>query len=121
LDSRLKIVSPEAAVEAVRAHSGWIAVTGYFDPLTAAHANRLREIRSQHSGVVVFLSEPAKAVLPARARAELIAALRAVDAVAIRPLELAGIPVIHEEPADEARFADLVRRVHRRCAASLER
>jgi bifunctional ADP-heptose synthase (sugar kinase/adenylyltransferase) len=129
LDTRKKIVSLEQALTAIRERPGWVAVTGYFDPLTAEHSRRLREIRTRHSGIVVFLSDPADPVLPARARAELLAALAMVDYVVL-PQECAspasslldsGAPVLREEEADEARFKSLLRRVQERHKAALER
>jgi bifunctional ADP-heptose synthase (sugar kinase/adenylyltransferase) len=129
LDTRKKIVSLEQAVRAIREHPGWVAVTGYFDPLTAEHSRRLREIRTGHSGIVVFLSDPPDPVLSARARAELIAALAMVDYVVL-PQERAssgsslldaGLPVLREEEADEARFKNLLRRVQERHKTALER
>lgn len=129
LDTRTKIVSFDQALRAVRERPGWVAVTGYFDPLTAEHARRLTQIRAEHSGIAVFLSDPRDPVLPAQARAELLAALAMVDYVVL-PQERAssgsslldsGLPVLREEEADEARFKKLVRRVHERHKAAPER
>jgi bifunctional ADP-heptose synthase (sugar kinase/adenylyltransferase) len=129
LDTRTKIVGFHQALRAIREHGGWVAVTGYFDPLTAEHARRLEEIRAEHSGIVVFLSDPRDPILPAQARAELLASLAMVDYVVL-PQERAssgsslldsGLPVLREEEADEARFKKLVRRVHDRCKATPER
>ncbi len=126
LDTRTKIVSFDQAVRAIREHPGWVAVTGYFDPLTAEHARRLKEIRAEHSGIAVFLSDPDDPILPARTRAQLLAALAMVDYVVL-PQERAssgsslldsGLPIVREEQADEARFKKLVRRVHERHKAA---
>lgn len=114
MDTRNKIIDLRARRPAL--------VTGYFDPLTAAHVRRLREIRDAHDPVVVLLSDPAEPVLDARARAELLAALDMVDYVVL-PQERASSAllertgnwsVFHEEGSDEARFRSLVEHVHRR-------
>lgn len=97
-------------------------VTGYFDPLTAAHARRLEEIGALHGALIAVVREPARPVLPARARAELAAALRVVDYVVISeepaPPEwierLAPDAVYREEAADEVRRGDLIEHVQSR-------
>lgn len=61
----------------------YLYVKGCFDPLIAAHALRLAELRCLHSGLVVVIADPPEPILPARARAELVAALSAVDFVII--------------------------------------
>lgn len=83
-------------------------VTGYFDPVTAAHAVRLSELRRNGEQLVVAISDPPDPLLPARARAELLAALKAVDyVVIITPAEavvaLTADETIHEEAQDLAR------------------
>jgi bifunctional ADP-heptose synthase (sugar kinase/adenylyltransferase) len=77
VDSRNKILNPEAAPRACS------VVTGTFDVLLAEDARELAEIRARCPGtpllvVVLPLSGP---LLPQRARAELVAALRVVDYV----------------------------------------
>jgi hypothetical protein len=57
-------------------------VLGYFDPLTAAHVARLAELGAS---LTVAVLDPPDPLLPARARAELVAALRAVAQVMIGP------------------------------------
>ena len=77
MDTRTKILSPEAAPRAC------IVVTGAFDPVLADDARELAEIRACHpdrSLLVVVLPLPGE-LLPGRARAELVAALRMVDYV----------------------------------------
>jgi hypothetical protein len=56
-------------------------VIGHFDPLLAAHARRLQELAVPGTILVVAVSDPPDPLLPAGARAELVAALAAVDYV----------------------------------------
>jgi len=93
-------------------------VWGHFDPLLAAHARRLGELASPGAVLIAAVSEPARPILPARARAELVAALAAVDYVvlpgdgALDGLEADAI--CREEAADERRTGDLMRHVQSR-------
>src|ERR1035441_6952778 len=77
MDTRTKILRPEAAPRAC------IVVTGAFDPVLADDARELAGIRANHPDgplLVVVLPLPGE-LLPGRARAELVAALRMVDYV----------------------------------------
>jgi bifunctional ADP-heptose synthase (sugar kinase/adenylyltransferase) len=126
VDTRSKIITPEEAISVAGRARGQgnrvVLVTGYFDPLVAAHARRLEEIAAGDRTVIVVVNNPVKAVLPARARAELAAALRAVDYVVIseEPAprmwmeRLAPDAVFREEAADEARTGDLIKHVQSR-------
>jgi len=95
-------------------------VTGYFDPLLAEHARRLEGLRGPNETLLVVVRDPEHPLLPARARAELVAALRAVDLVvvaadvdelvrALQPDEL-----VRGEAADEACRQELIRHVQNR-------
>jgi glycerol-3-phosphate cytidylyltransferase-like family protein len=97
LDTREKILT-----------SGATVVTGYFDPLTAAHTRRLSELKEIGKPLVVVVTSPPSPILPVRARAELVAALGAVDHVIIAD------DVAHEEEADLARTAALIAHVRTR-------
>ncbi len=55
---------------------------GFFDPLLASHAEQLEAMKSAKP-LVAVIREPEQPLLDARARAELVAALRVVDAVVI--------------------------------------
>ena len=101
------------------------AIVGHFDPMTAAHARRIRELLSETGLLAVIVTDPADPILPQRARAELVAALRTVDYVVaemhntsaeiiarLRPDE-----VIEEEVADLRRTGDLIAYVHGRQVA----
>lgn len=83
MDSREKIVS---GVDARARIAQWVGadvqvISGCFDPLLAAHAERLASAKRNGAKVVVVLVEPAEPILATRARAELVAALRCVDLV----------------------------------------
>jgi hypothetical protein len=121
LDTRTKIVGLDVAIDAARRAPASV-VTGYFDPVLAAHARRLREIRGGRACLIVLLAEPDQPLLDAKARAELLAALAAVDHVvlpgdwaSLEPFQaMPGCSIFHEESADRARFESLVDHVHRR-------
>jgi len=82
--------------------------------MLASHAERLASLKSDDKPLLVLIATPPNAILPAAARAELVAGLRAVDYVA----ELAeGIaPQIHLEQEDDAQYQALVQHVHARQA-----
>ena len=78
MDTRNKIVSAQDAA-ARMPHMAFL-VSGWFDPLLAVHAARIDEIPEQFA-VVVLIVDPPDPLLPARARAELVAALHRVELV----------------------------------------
>ncbi len=126
MDTRTKVIGAEAAFEAarrVRASGKRVKlVTGYFDPLLAAHARRLREFADPGSALFVAICEPAHPILPARARAELVAALAMVDYVILAEAPASdGFPdglepdeTEREEAVDERLTEDLIRHVQSR-------
>lgn len=127
MDTRTKILNAARAIEVARElrHNGSRAklVCGYFDVLLSEHAERLEEIAAQGANklMVAVLDAPG-AILAARARAELVAALGMVDYVvlagSVAPRELvaefqAG-DIVHEEDADRRRTEGLIEHVQRR-------
>jgi glycerol-3-phosphate cytidylyltransferase-like family protein len=58
-------------------------ITGAFDPLLVEQARALTELSGPNHLLIVIITNPANALLPQRARAELVAALAAVDYVVI--------------------------------------
>lgn len=54
---------------------------GWFDPLLAASAEALAAWKRPGARLLVVLGDPPEAILAPRARAEMVASLRAVDAV----------------------------------------
>ncbi len=118
MDSREKIVSGRecrsrlAALKAAK--SGLRLVSGYFDPLLAWHAERIEEARGEAGALAVTILEPPDPILPARARAELVAALRAVDLVLIPQAEALEFPSIRLDEADLAVRGRFIERVRER-------
>ena len=83
-------------------------VTGHFDPVTAEHVRRLAELKRPGCRMVVVITSPPDPILPARARAELVAALADVDEV------IGAGAVVCEEAADLERTRVLVDHVRAR-------
>jgi hypothetical protein len=111
VDTRTKIVTAEDA--AAIAAAGAIAVSGYFDPLTASHAERLAGVkRDGKHALLVLIATPENPILPAQARAELVASLGVVDYVT--ELDASLKAQIHLEEEDQARFGRLLEHVHAR-------
>lgn len=79
MDTRTKIISNEQA----RTIRGAVIVSGYFDPMTRAHAERLQGLRNPGQPLLVLIATPGKPILPPEARAQLIAGLGCVDYVTI--------------------------------------
>lgn len=112
LDTRLKILSPEQALASLKGCSVFVA---YFDILSVPLLRRLAEVGKP---VVAVVLNPADAVLGARTRAELAAALACVEAVV--PLEgdaasflreLEPDNIVHWEQEDSQRTARLIEHV----------
>jgi bifunctional ADP-heptose synthase (sugar kinase/adenylyltransferase) len=81
LDTREKIVPAQS----VRAAGRVVLVLGYFDPLHAALAAKLRELRHDADTLIVAVDDPEEPLLPRQARAELVASLAGVDYVVVDP------------------------------------
>ena len=91
-------------------------VSGYFDPMLASHARRLAQLKRDRTPMLVLISTPSDPILPARARAELIASLRVVDHVAEAG---EGIAVqVNLEMEDDTRLEKLIEHVHARQSAT---
>jgi bifunctional ADP-heptose synthase (sugar kinase/adenylyltransferase) len=114
VDTRTKIVS--AAEAAGIAAAGATVVTGYFDPLLAAHAERLMELKREGLPLLVAIADPENPILPGRARAELVAGLAVVDYVMESADGFApGLaPNFRLEQEDRERLEDLIEHVHSR-------
>ncbi len=101
MDTRDKIVASTRAYEIARQRPArWFR--GRFDPLLAEHARMIRDAALPGHLLIVEIENGPRPLLPPRARAELVAALAAVDYV-----------VIQDGAADngEAPDADLTRRL----------
>ncbi len=126
MDTRSKIVDWPAAAERLKrgvAAGGKVAV-GYFDPLLAAHARRLR--KTAGSGKIsVVVTSPPRPILEAEARAVLVAALECVEMVTTLPADrlqelFAIVPeqAVESMQAGDARLAEeFMRRVQSRAAS----
>lgn len=77
MDTRTKIISPDDARKCADAY----IVSGYFDPITHAHAERLAALKKPGRPLLVLVATPANPILPAAARAALVAGLACVDSV----------------------------------------
>ena len=116
MDTRTKIINGDAASALI---GQAVFVSGYFDPLLAAHATRLNALAERDGPVVVLLLDPPDPLLPAGARAELLAALAAVRSVVGPPGSQALIPaldgeLIRFEEEDAAITRALIEHLHRR-------
>ena len=81
-------------------------VTGYFDPLLAWHAEELESIRSRAGALAVVVLPLAGELLPQRARAVLVAALRMTDYVLIADNEDLDRLFAELKPAEIVRLED---------------
>ncbi len=90
-------------------------VSGYFDPLLADHAERLAAVKPAGMRLAVLVLDPPNPILPARARAEMVAALRPVDHVLLgEPGEPHPTPDLHFETEDLALRASFIEHVRER-------
>jgi bifunctional ADP-heptose synthase (sugar kinase/adenylyltransferase) len=114
IDTRVKIV--DAARAARIAQDGATLISGYFDPMIAFHAERLATLKKDGQPLLVLIATPRDAILPAAARAQLVAGLSVVDYVCDTPGDLR--PQIALE-AEHAELLDqLIRHVHARQRAA---
>jgi hypothetical protein len=118
LDTRLKILTPEHALVALKGCHVFVA---YFDILSVPLIRRIAEIGRP---VVAVVLDPANPVLSSRTRAELAASLACVEAVV--PLardpaeflqELEPVNIVHWEHDDAQRTARLIEHVQSRTTA----
>ena len=110
MDTRTKIVNPPQAERLAAA--GFVVVSGYFDPLLAWHSERLAQAKGSNARLLVLIATPQEPILPARARAELVAGLAIVDHVAEFSPGLK--PQVRLEAEEEARLEALIEHVHSR-------
>jgi hypothetical protein len=114
MDTRAKII--DATQARLIAGQGATVVSGYFDPLIAPHAERLAELKNDNAPLLILIATPADAILPARARAELVAGLAVVDYVCETADDVA--PHLSLEREHTARLAQLIEQVHTRQRAA---
>jgi bifunctional ADP-heptose synthase (sugar kinase/adenylyltransferase) len=125
-DTRAKILTwADAVATARRLRQEGRAVcvaTGLFDPVLAGHARRLEALRGRCAALMAVVLDAPSPILPARARAELVAALRVVDYVVLPETgrledllaQLEAAEIARGEAADEGLTRDLIRHVHTR-------
>ena len=130
VDTRRKILPGHNArrlvQELLEARKPFRVIAGYFDPLTASHALRVEELARGGETLMVCLLSPSDELYPARARAELVASLAAVDYVFLPesgssgrqlPGWLTAVPssqVFNETAADLRRREELIQLIHSR-------
>jgi bifunctional ADP-heptose synthase (sugar kinase/adenylyltransferase) len=118
MDTRSKIVDAAS----IRGAGPLAAVTGYFDPLLAWHADELERIRRRAGALAAIVLPFAGELVPLRARAELVAALRMVDYVLIAEnggldrlvAEIRPVEIVRLEDDDLRRRGELMDHVRRR-------
>jgi bifunctional ADP-heptose synthase (sugar kinase/adenylyltransferase) len=112
VDTRTKVISNDAASKVADA----VIVSGFFDPITVAHADRLKTLRKDGRPLLVLIATPANPILPGAARANLVAGLACVDYVT----EIGGaypeglMPQTQLETEDAARLEQLIEHVQAR-------
>ena len=111
MDTRTKIVP--LAEGARIAADGATVITGYFDPLLAWHAERLKEAKQGTRPLLVAIADPTEPpILPSRARAELVAGLAVVDYVVESAHGIRAHARLEEE--DERKLQELIEHVRAR-------
>lgn len=121
MDTRSKILTLAQAASL----PGPLAVAaGWFDVLRAAHIRDLEALRQRAAGArLLAIALPVSGeILPQRARAELVAALRVIDYVVIADAadadrladSLHPVEILRLEAADARRARELREHVHRR-------
>ena len=114
MDTRTKIID---ATHAARiAQTGATVVSGFFDPLIASHAERLITLKREGTQLLVLIATPPDAILPALARAQLIAGLSVVDYVCDAPDGIT--PQVHLEDEHAELLTQLIDHVHARQRAA---
>jgi hypothetical protein len=125
LDTRSKI-KPLKGLDSLAAGSKWVAVAGFFDPLTATQANRLADAaRNRRHVLAIVLTDP-DCLLPADARAVLVAAVRDVTTVVIADAdrwrsaipEHTDITIIDDLEADRKRSEEFAQYILQRQVTS---
>jgi hypothetical protein len=122
LDTREKIVGLKDLPHRL-GNANWLAVVGTFDPLTLAQADRLAELTARGRSILTVVQPGVDSLLPAEARAALIAALRSVQLVVIA--DAASLPphpqieILKDEAGERKRSAEFVERIACRQKAAL--
>src|SRR5580658_3247528 len=86
LDTRTKII--KSADWVIERSDEWVVVAGAFDPVTIEAANAVMRHARPGAKLAVALAEGLETLLSREARANLLAALRAVDAVFLEDVDV---------------------------------
>jgi bifunctional ADP-heptose synthase (sugar kinase/adenylyltransferase) len=121
MDTRAKIIDLASAARLRRPGARMKLVAGYFDVLTPELVRRLWSL-SNSARLIAVVLDPPNPLLPARARAELVASLSMVDYVVLLPggglekalEEIRPDEVVRDDMADGKRSEALIEHVHRR-------
>jgi hypothetical protein len=117
MDTRAKIIAADVAARIARDENIRI-LCGRFDPLIAEHARRIGEV-GQGEPLLVLVLDYADAILPAGARAELVAALQRVRHVcvvddAVLNTFFGGLSIVRDQEEDVLRQKRLLAHIRRR-------
>ncbi len=93
-----------------------MVVSGFFDPLIASTAERLAECKTDAKPLLVVIATAPDGILPARARAELVAGLACVDYVCEHSPDLT--PHLSLQDEHRAALNQLIRHVNARQRAA---
>jgi len=123
LDTRSKI-KPLKELDSLLAGSKWVAIAGFFDPLTAIQANRLANAARNGRRVLAIVLKDPDCLLPADARAALVAAVRDVTTVVIADVsqwrsaipEQTDVTIIDDPGSDRKRSEEFVEYIIQRQA-----
>lgn len=121
-DTRAKIVEWDQFRERLLAPQPPAAIViGHFDPLVYLHTERLNELADKYGPLAICITSPPDPLMPARARAELVAALSCTEFLAIVEREevsvlaaTPGVVVVDETHNDILRRDQLMRLVIKR-------
>ena len=121
MDTRAKIIDLASAARLRRPGVRLKLIAGYFDVLTPDLVSRLRSL-ADGGLLMAVVVDPPNPLLPARARAELAAALSVIDYVLLLPdvglekvlQEIRPDEVVREDMADGKRSQALIEHVHQR-------
>ena len=114
MDTRTKIIDADHAARIAQADA--TVVSGYFDPMIAAHAERLTALKRPGAPLLVLIASPPDPILDARARAQLVAGLSVVDYVCDAPGGITPEIALEEEHA--GLLTELIDHVHARQRAA---
>ncbi len=113
VDTRTKIIALDEMRERLLAPAPPRAlVIGHFDPVVYTNVERMLELAAEYGPLAVCVTSPADPLLPARARAELAAALDCTEFVTVadhaETAILTGIPglTVVDETHDDLRRRD---------------